>query len=482
VFVKVIRGELSGWGVGKLLSKEGPTRTVEYFDAPMLEPVLKECSSSKLGSILPPAQTRVYAFHTTVGAWEIGRIIDDHGDSQLVKFPNGKTLHLPISSVFVRWDRSIEDPTLFLAAGISETPRFADGRGPFVRTLLQQRSAALGMSALPSSAIDLEAHQIEVVRRVLQDPVQRYLLADEVGLGKTIEAGVLIRQCVLDDRAAAFIVVIVPDALVSQWRLELTAKFFLGDLLDKTLFVEPFSNREPIASLVAKATMLVIDEAHHVTTDEAEGVVSLYEILADVAPRIERVLLLSATPALHNERGFLRMLHLLDPQGYPLNSDEAFKRRIESRKALAEIVATLTPQNALYLDYILDQLAELFPDDLRLAENAGRLRSLLTKMRDEDDPELVDAIAKVRDHLSEVYRLHRRILRNRRRSVKGVTPDRAGLETIRYTSIGTSRTVDLAEDWRLAEIAANDSRSLGAASPPRSTSLNNGWGTSCRFR
>jgi len=171
VFVKAIKGELADWGVGKLLSKDGPTRTVEYFDAPMLEPVLRECSPSELGSVLLPAQTRVYAFDTNVGAWEIGRIIDDHGDSQLVKFPNGKALHLPISSVFVRWDRSIEDPTSFLAAGISETPRFADGRGPFVRTLLQQRSAALGMSALPSSAIDLEAHQIEVARRVLQDPV-----------------------------------------------------------------------------------------------------------------------------------------------------------------------------------------------------------------------------------------------------------------------------------------------------------------------
>jgi ATP-dependent helicase HepA len=62
MFVKVITGELAGWGVGKLLSKEGPRRTVEYFDAPMLDPVLKECSSSDLGSILLPAQTRVYAF------------------------------------------------------------------------------------------------------------------------------------------------------------------------------------------------------------------------------------------------------------------------------------------------------------------------------------------------------------------------------------------------------------------------------------
>jgi ATP-dependent helicase HepA len=456
VFVKAISGELAGWGIGKLLSQDGPTCTVEYFDAPMSEPVLKECLSSDLGSIEIPAQTRVYAFDTATRAWEIGRVLDDHGDSQLVKFPNGKSLHLPISSVFVRWDRSIDDPSLFLAGGISETPRFADGRGPFVRTLLQQRSAALGMSALPSSAIDLEAHQIEVVRKVLQDPVQRYLLADEVGLGKTIEAGVLIRQCVLDDREAAFIVVIVPDALVSQWRLELAAKFFLGDLLDKTILVEPFSGWERIASHLAKATMLVIDEAHHVTTDEAERSVSLYDILIDVAPRIERVLLLSATPALHNERGFLRMLHLLDPQGYPLDSEEAFKRRIESRQALAEIVATLTPENALYLDYTLDQLSELFPDDLRLGEEAGRLRDLLTKMPAEDDPELVEAIAKVRDHLSEVYRLHRRILRHRRRSVSGVTPDRAGLETVHYTCAGTSRAADLAEDWRLAEVAEHD--------------------------
>ncbi len=464
VFVKAISGELAGWGIGKLLSRDGPECTVEYFDAPMSEPVIRECLSSDLGSVSIPAQTRVYAFDTTVGAWEIGRILDDHGDSQLVKFPNGKTVHLPISSVFIRWNRSIDDPTLFLGAGISETPRFADGRGPFVRTLLQQRSAALGMSALPSSAIDLEAHQIEVVRKVLQDPIQRYLLADEVGLGKTIEAGVLIRQCVLDDRETAFIVVIVPDALVSQWRLELSAKFFLCDLLDKTVFVEPFSGRERITSHVARATMLVIDEAHHVTADGAEGSVSLYDVLVDAAPRIERVLLLSATPALHNERGFLRMLHLLDPQGYPLDSEDAFRHRIESRQALAEIVATLTPENALYLDYTLDQLSELFPDDLRLGEEASRLRELLTKMPGEDDPELVEAIAKVRDHLSEVYRLHRRILRHRRRSVSGLTLDRAGLETVHYTSVGTSRAVDHAEDWRLAEMAEQVLGNLGPTS------------------
>jgi hypothetical protein len=121
--------------------------------------------------------------------------------------------------VFVRSARHIDDPTSFLAAKINETPRFADDRSKFVRCVVNQRAASMGMSALTSSAVELEAHQIEVVRRVLQDPIQRYLLADEVGLGKTIEASVLIRQCIIDGGGGVqSILVVVPDALVAQWR------------------------------------------------------------------------------------------------------------------------------------------------------------------------------------------------------------------------------------------------------------------------
>jgi len=147
-----------------------------------------------------PEQTRVYHYNEMPGAWEIGRILDDQGNSQLVQFPNRVTKHLKASGVFVRWARQIIDPTPFLANKINESPRFSDGRSALIRSQMNQRAASMGMSVLLTSAIELEAHQIEVVRRVLQDPVQRYLLADEVGLGKTIEAGILIRQRVLMHR------------------------------------------------------------------------------------------------------------------------------------------------------------------------------------------------------------------------------------------------------------------------------------------
>lgn len=464
MFVTAISGDLSDWGVGKLLGQDGAQCSVEYFDAPMREPIVRTCLASEIRSLKLPEQSRVYVFNTAIGAWEIGRVLDDHGSTQLVKFPNGRDRHLPVSEVFFRWNRPIEDPTSFLAAQISETPRFTEGRAPFVRSLLRQRSAALGMSALLSSAIELEAHQIEVVRKVLQDPIQRYLLADEVGLGKTIEAGVLIRQCILDDRDSACVLILVPDALTAQWRQELSSKFFLGDLLDETVFVEPFSATRRIKSLLPRATMLVIDEAHHLTT-AAPSKAALYDDLVATAPNIERILLLSATPALHNERGFLRMLHLLDPRSYPLDSEAAFRKRVADRQALAEIVAALTPENSLYLDSALDQLAEMFPDDIRLQQEAGRLRDLLFALPEESDPKLIAAIASVRDHLSEVYRLHRRVLRHRRRNVVGLTPDRSGADIAAYRSAAALSGSEAADEWRFLEMTAQD------ASNPSSVSL-----------
>lgn len=464
MFVTAVSGEARSWGVGKLLSQNGADCVVEYFDTPMSDPVLWECLSSDLRTLSVPSQTRVYAYNARVRAWKIGRLLDDHGDAQLVKFPNDETLHLPVSEVFVRWDRPIADPTPFLAAGITETPRFTDGRAPFVRSLLEQRAVSLGMSALPSSAIELEAHQVEVVRKVLQDPIQRYLLADEVGLGKTIEAGVLIRQCVLDDRAEARVLVLTPEALVSQWRLELTSKFFLGDLLGETVFVEPFSAIDRIKARLGSATMLVIDEAHHLTTDTGAGATELYDALIAAAPAIDRVLLLSATPALHNERGFLRMLHMLDPAGYPLDAEDGFRKRVGDRQALAEIVASLTPDNALYLDDALDQLAVMFPTDLRLQQEAGKLRRIIARMPTEEDPELVAAVAVVRDHLSEVYRLHRRVLRHRRQNVMGLTPDRRGAERVDYPSEAGRRAAEAVEDWRFAEMVGQAPDTLDPAS------------------
>ena len=166
MFVKARGNEGMALGIGKLVERTGKQCTVEYFDAPTSEPIIRQFESNQIQVVSLPEQTRVYHFNQTVGAWEIGRILDDLGDSRLIRFPNGTTKHLKVADIFVRWARPIADPTPFLGGKINETPRFADSRSAFVRSLLSQRAASMGMSALTSSAIELEAHQIEVVRRI----------------------------------------------------------------------------------------------------------------------------------------------------------------------------------------------------------------------------------------------------------------------------------------------------------------------------
>lgn len=224
MFVRARQGEFAALGVGKLLGAEQGRFLVEFFDVPFASPRVEAFDAADLSSVTLPQQTRVYCYDPVRNVWGIGRLLDDHGDTQLVRLPNKSTELFEIANVYVRCDLPIADPTPFLAAQITESPRFSEARRRFVGSVLSQRAASLGMAGLISSSIELEPHQIEVVRRVLQDPVQRFLLADEVGLGKTIEAGVLIRQCAIETNWTGRIVVLVPEALNAQWRHELMRK------------------------------------------------------------------------------------------------------------------------------------------------------------------------------------------------------------------------------------------------------------------
>ena len=90
----------------------------------------------------------------------------------------------------------------------------------FLRALRQ----AGGLIALLSSRVDLRPHQAYVAGVVLQDPRRRYILADEVGLGKTIEAGIVIHD-LLRQNPRARILILCPGSLSAQWLSELYSRF-----------------------------------------------------------------------------------------------------------------------------------------------------------------------------------------------------------------------------------------------------------------
>ena len=134
---------------------------------------------------------------------------------------------------------------------------------------------------------------------VLSDPVQRYLLADEVGLGKTIEAGFVIRQTLLDHPDAR-IVVLAPDALRPQWAQELREKFFIDDFPDAQVKCVGHEEPERWADYHG-CELVVVDEAHRVAeTDDPDK--PTYRSLCTLAHSVPRLLLLSATPVMSQKR------------------------------------------------------------------------------------------------------------------------------------------------------------------------------------
>lgn len=448
-------------GVGKLIATEGDQAVVEYFESPAgprLTRVRAPFSAIREVELSP--QTRVFWLDPIDRSWRAGRVevgsisaeaLGVNEDHYPVRFPNGVDARLPISELHVRWARPISDPTEYLAARVTDTPRFFDGRARIVGALADQRAGFGGLSGLASAGIELLAHQVDTVRRVLADPVQRYLLADEVGLGKTIEAGVLIRQHIIDEPDTARVLVVAPSHLVGQWRAELQNKFFLRSSSSAVSVMA----EESLSTLRDKDawTMLVVDEAQRpalnaFAVDPAQR--SVYEALRSLAEGVPRVLLLSGTPVLKQEDGFLAMLHLLDPVGYPLDDRDAFSQRVRSRQTIAEALLDLTDDASEYFAAdALSRLEPLFERDARLQSLCTRVRALLSL--EIDTTERIDALRSLRVHLGETYRLHRRLLRTRRDDprVQSYLPKRNGLTVIEHEDEARAEAFDLLERWRL---------------------------------
>lgn len=434
-------------GIGKVSIDASGSISVNYFISPTDKLLTVHPSKIKKKELCQ--QTRVYYRDIDTGLWTVGRFLSSNESHVRVGFPNRKIMELPIEDVFVRCDIPIDDPVSYLSKFLNETPLFANSRRKFVKNMLDQRRVSRGMSGLISSVVELENHQFRVVERILNDPIQRYLLADEVGLGKTIEAGIVIRQYVLDCPDDHNIVIVVPPNLVQQWTKELSARFLLDLCIDTSIHIIANDDKKSLSEILPEAKMLVVDEAHQVY--QGEGLSSLndeYKLICASAHHAERVLLLSATPALGNEEGFLAMLHLLDPIVYPLSGLEEFRKKIENRQPLAHIIAELSPDNLFFLEESLSQLNELFPGDKNLKERTDRLLGSLEDVPSEADEEIVDAIKSIRTYVSETYKLHRRILRNRRRDVSVLTPQRIGFKKEEYQSPDRALVVDLLEQWR----------------------------------
>ena len=206
---------------------------------------------------------------------------------------------------------------------------------------LERWSSMLGspVRGYTGGRIDLIPHQLSIAVEVCSRLKPRVLLADEVGLGKTIEAGLILHRLHLTGRADR-ILVIVPEPLVHQWFVEMLRRFNLSfNIFDEERCqsierLQPDANpflenqiilcsinlltsktRRAAQVLEAGWDMLVVDEAHHLEwSREQSG--PAYRLVEALAARVPSVLLLTATPQQLGPEGHFARLRLLDPERY----------------------------------------------------------------------------------------------------------------------------------------------------------------------
>ncbi|HEY1026760.1 MAG TPA: RNA polymerase-associated protein RapA [Pseudomonas sp.] len=208
------------------------------------------------------------------------------------------------------------------------------------------------------------AHQLHIAREVADRIAPRVLLADEVGLGKTIEAGLVIHRQLLSGRASR-VLILVPENLQHQWLVEMRRRFNLDvALFDAERFMEsdasnPFEDcqlalvalewlkedeKAQDALFAAGWDLLVVDEAHHLVwhPEQASAEYALVEQLAEVIPG---VLLLTATPEQLGQDSHFARLRLLDPARF--HDLEAFRAESSQYRPVAEAVQELLDQGKL---------------------------------------------------------------------------------------------------------------------------------------
>ena len=228
---------------------------------------------------------------------------------------------------------------------------------------LERRSQLLQSSlwGLGGARAQPIAHQLHIAREVADRMAPR-VLADEVGLGKTIEAGLIIHRQLLGRGAGADP---GPGNLQHQWLVEMRRRFNLQvALFDKERFAEsdasnPFEDtqlalvalewlkedeRAQDALFAAGWDPLVVDEAHHLVwhQDQVSAEYALVEQLAEIIPG---VLLLTATPEQLGQDSHFARLRLLDPNRF--HDLEAFRRESEQYRPVAEAVQELLDHGSL---------------------------------------------------------------------------------------------------------------------------------------
>ncbi|MCT8834358.1 RNA polymerase-associated protein RapA [Glaesserella parasuis] len=374
---------------------------------------------------------------TSVDGWQLD--IEDVVENQEVALYLGKRVDTQEESVLpeMQLDHKVsfsKPQDRLFSAQIDRSDRFALRYRALKHQQAQFQSELRGMRGIRASLIP---HQLHIAKEVGQRLSPRVLLADEVGLGKTIEAGMILQQQLFSGRVDR-VLVLVPESLQHQWLVEMLRRFSLNfSLFDEERCADftkkdednndisenPFETEALVIASIdwlsanpqrakqvldADWDMLIVDEAHHLEWDEQNPSMA-YQFVAQLSKQISAVLLLTATPEQLGQESHFARLALLDPDRF--YDYHAFVEEQKQYQPVADAVATLLndkPLSAKEQESISELLAEEDVEPMFRIINSDASEEQRREVRQELISELID-----RHGTSRV------LFRNTRQGVKG---------------------------------------------------------------
>jgi ATP-dependent helicase HepA len=292
----------------------------------------------------------------------------------------------------------------------------------------QHRLSHSSVQGMIGPRVQLLEHQLYIANEVGSRYAPRVLLADEVGLGKTIEAGLIIHQQLINGLSQR-VLITVPDSLAHQWLVEMLRRFNLHfTLLDQNrcnALVEsgednPFESAQLVLCTISLLTenqtrlqqalecdwdLMVVDEAHHLEWHPQQAS-DAYTCIEQLAQKSLGLLLLTATPEQLGIDGHFARLRLLDPDRYfDLNKFLQEQKNYHPVNDLVQVL--LNDSNALVNDQDLQE---------KLKQLLGTSVEIPIDLTPEN---LIRTRDKVIDQLLDQHGTGRVLFRNTRAAVKG---------------------------------------------------------------
>lgn len=330
-------------------------------------------------------------------------------------------------------DRS--DPFSLFRTNTWQASKAHRRRQSFLRMVSTWNAQTAGMPSLMGVRAEPMGHQLYAMRRVLANTRPRFILADEVGLGKTIEAGLVI-QALMREKSKLRVLVIAPGSMSRQWFSELYLRFgahAFGLIEAQTLIKQgngasDFARRRLAHGRVILSTtamlaapvlcewiagddwdLVVVDEAHRI----AQGH-KLYPVIEKLAARSSGFLALSATPSSKELSGLSSLLSLVNPEAFHADGTAVLERRIAGQKRIWQAL-----NNTIrYLEAARRESAELIAEDFEFLAEAWDEAA-------DDDPIIAELTSSIRGgsteavealvaYVQEHHRIDQRLVRTRR--------------------------------------------------------------------